>query len=204
MPNPGHIEKLLVGAGRAAVEALPEASRAVEASGFAMPRINPGSSFWQRRLNGTSDFLFGYRPIETVKQRFAQGGLFGRGGILRGSLAFHPDFEKVRAEHGLLAAVKAQPMHAFTGALGNTFTTGIPAYAAYKHHQQGQPIGRDIVEGLTFTAAQPFMLATTPILHAAHAVTDPFLQKPKLPPISQPRELPPADYNPESAARFNG
>ena len=117
--------KLLVGTEKLAPEALQTARKYVSRTG----RINQGA-LGNRRLLG--DLLIGQKgTMDALKARFAQGGIFGPGGLVGGELALDPRFKK------LIKSYKSTPRGAYildpyTGrnisrarATGKLFTKGL-------------------------------------------------------------------------------
>lgn len=99
----------------------------------------------RRALVGAKNLAFGDAPLTVLKQRAQQGGIFGRGGLIRGDLSIDPDLERA------YRAFKANPnLHTGGGlvarggmdAFGKTMSYGMPAYGVYEAATQPLPEGQ--------------------------------------------------------------
>lgn len=99
----------------------------------------------KRLLMSAKNMAFGDAPIEVLKQRAQQGGVFGRGGLLRGDLSIDPDamraYKEFRANPSLGTGVSLG-MSGGMDAFGKTMSYGLPAYGVYEAATQPLPEGQ--------------------------------------------------------------
>jgi hypothetical protein len=100
-----------------------------------------------------------------LKQRFVQGGLAGKSGLIRGQLAPSANWTSAAQQHGgYLKALGHKPgllVDAGGAATQYGMMAGIPAYTTYKAMERGDNagVGRALGEGLGWFAAAPFNFA---------------------------------------------
>lgn len=182
----GPIRRLLIGEGPAALKAMERPI--ISASGAYVPTHPPREGV-SAFLHGLKGMLVGEQPVAQVRQRFIQGGVFGRGGLLHGPLAWDPAFSKAVEQHGWVGALKNPKtrMAAIEGTLSAgiqpAMFVGLPAYGAYRATQRGKSPGAAIGEGLGFAAAAPFGAASNIAGLGLGRVGEHFLPAPELPSI---------------------
>lgn len=168
--GPGLFRRLFFGAGSSAV---PTAGRLVTPGGGLMQKTIEGlykgptlKSMWaDKSLKGVGswakDVTWGTAPVTVLKQRLAQGGVFGKGGVLRGTLAPSKEFGDEIARHGLGKAILHNPGKALGYGVGTGFTLGFPAYGVASDISSGdyKHIPMSIASGLAWPIAEPFGLA---------------------------------------------
>ena len=112
------------------------------------------------------------RAGHILRSRFELGGVAGKGGLFRGSLASSPQFarawQKLRSGHSSGWSGKNLGRVALGGSgqlLNQGFMLGLPAYGAYNILRGGQPgvdksegIGSTLGSGLGFMAGMPLGL----------------------------------------------
>jgi hypothetical protein len=172
------LTKLLVGSEKLAPEIQSSVRKYVSETG----RIDP-SALGKRRLMG--DILIGQKgSLDAVKARYAQGGMLGPGGLVRGELALDPKFKELvknfKASKGsgkvlnpysgeLVSKSKATQMLATKGigqGINPLFLLGFPisdiksSLDAPSHEQHGGASGvlGALGSGLGFAAAAPLGL----------------------------------------------
>ena len=155
----------LLGRGRAALTAASRAAPIITETGAYIAKEAPELTnptildrLKQVGLNAKG-LIGGEQPIDVWKQRFAQGGVFGRGGLMHGSMAFSPEVYNHIKTHGWRSALKNKP-GALLGNLSNpALTVAVPAYAAYRAKQRGEGIGGIVGETIGYGVGAPFGVA---------------------------------------------
>ena len=151
MPSAAHLlKKILLGSGHSTI---PAAERLINQVGHLdikeVLKKHPEAMhpIWSR--------LFGIKPKQILKQRFAQGGLVGKGGILRGPIGLDPEFFKVQKEKGLQAAFKEVPGQ--VDAFFNTIPLMTAAYGVGKSiaNEDYRDAGTSTTKNIGRLAAQP-------------------------------------------------
>ena len=135
----GALSRILFGNKNLTKEQLRAIRQYVSKSGF--EKLDPSKGFIRGALLGA-----GKSPLKTVSSRFRQGGLLGRGGVLRGELAFNPRFfqssKRIRRGKGTLQDYGRVAMHGGGGALSAGLLLGFPGVAAY-NALSGPPTGTE-------------------------------------------------------------
>ena len=157
LAGPGLVRRVLFGAGR---NALSAAERPIITASGAVDHLaagrGPARQGLKKFLHGALTTLTGDRPIDQLRQRFIQGGVVGRGGVMHGSLAFDSKLVEDVKQLGLLRGMKANPAGAINSVINPSFILGIPTYAGIKAHERGESPARAIGEGLGFAVGAPF------------------------------------------------
>lgn len=180
--------KALVGAAES-----PMANRIVNESGAVDPHMVENIYHDTKGVkNVLRNLAVGSHPIETLKQRFQQGGLVGKGGIVRGAAAADPEFSKAVKQHGLLKGIKEQPFGALSSVTGPGFLLGMPAYDAVKsiHRGDTESAAGAVGDVAGWSAGMPFGLAgAVPATAIKDLIKAPFKKKqPSMPQIAGPIE----------------
>lgn len=128
----GLVQSLLMGHGPQVIDA---GKRLVSPAGAVLDEVlkakrTPPTGAVSNILGETKRLLVGERPGEILSQRMDQGGLFGKGGVIRGSMAYHPDFVNALSQRGLGSAIKEHPKRFIGGTMNNAFGVGFPLAAA--------------------------------------------------------------------------
>lgn len=203
-PRAGLIKSILLGQGRAALE-----------QAVAKPLVSETGAFAAEAekgvLNKIKHVFMGDRPLQQTKQRFIQGGLLGKGGLMRGPLALdHGMVQSMRQHGGYVNALMKDPGTMVPGTLTApvqpAFLLGIPGYAAYKAHQRGESMGGPLGEGLGFMAAAPFGMAGILAAKAGKRVGEQILPSSPPPPIQsvETSYVPYDAYMAEKSAEVKG
>lgn len=163
LPKTGLVRGLLFGQGRRALESAERPIISATGALMGADKSTKGG-LGTRLINGVKEMAIGRHPITQTRQRFIQGGLLGKGGLIHGPMALDPEFVSLmQREGGFMGAMKRDPGTAIAGGIGAavtpTFFAGLPAYSAYKAHQRGESMAGPIAEGLGFTVAAPFGIA---------------------------------------------
>lgn len=180
-PRAGLIRSMLLGQGREALERAVAKPLISETGAFAAPSE-------KGVLNKVKHIIVGDRPVQQTKQRFLQGGLVGKGGVLRGPLALdHALVQSMQQHGGYFGALRHDPGTVIPASIAApvnpAFILGIPGYAAYKANQRGESMGGPLGEGLGFMAAAPFGMAGILAARAGHHIGEQMLPAPRPPPI---------------------
>ena len=125
----GLLRRILLGAKQLSPDKLREVRKHVIPSGW-IP-YDPNRGWIKSMLLGHSK-----HPLKSLQSRFRQGGIFGKGGIVRGELAFNPElFERVKRIKGGTATWRDYPGvlgHLAGTGLSTSFLVGMPAAATYE------------------------------------------------------------------------
>lgn len=158
----GVVKRLLFGAEHIPAHELAGMRKLVTESGYMLP--GPDAKGFIPKAKG---FLFGgsSSPTGVLKARYRQGGILGKGGILRGEMAFNPEmFEKWKAIRGGDHSLKnygGLVGEAIPGALNVAFGAGLPAAALVGAATGNNSYGDAAAEGaslLGFSLGAPFGL----------------------------------------------
>lgn len=127
---------------------------------------------------GAEELVQGERGLEALKLRFQQGGLVGRGGIVRGAVALPSDLSDSFAQHGLVGSTLRNPIRMPLNLLERGLLLGAPVYQAYQAYPTEGIAGvvREAVRGAIFIAAYPLGLVGA---GAAYLATDYLLPRPE-------------------------
>lgn len=135
----GALSRILFGNKNLTKEQLRAIRQYVSKSGF--EKLDPNKGFFRGALLGA-----GKSPLKTVSSRFRQGGVLGKGGVLRGELAFNPRFfqssNRIRKGKGTLQDYKRVALHGGGGLFNAGLILGFPAAAAYTA-LSGPPTGTE-------------------------------------------------------------
>ena len=130
----GLLRSLVTGRGPAAI---PEAKRIISPEGARdIEKITaqlPVEGMTDKVRLGLKHFFLGLKPLTTTAQRFRQGGLVGRGGVMRGPFAYDPRFAEVRQLKGFREAMLAHPGKFMSSTARQILAGAVPAYSAYKY-----------------------------------------------------------------------
>jgi len=174
----GLIGKLLFGAGE---KAIPAASRIVSSTGRVMESALGKSPKFLEAIRGKQlgtwarHTFIGRSPIKVLGQRIRQGGILGKGGLLRSTVAMPEELAKSVAQHGYLKGMLRNPGHALGWGVGTGLVAGFPAYGVYQDISAGNysHIPKTLLSGATWAIADPFsMVAQIPVLMGAEAALD--------------------------------
>lgn len=100
---------------------------------------------WRNHISSTADVLVGHRPLEVIRQRFAHGGLVGKGGVLTADIL--PDADLRRGVIG----TKNKLMQGDIGGALKAAPLGLaPMYAANLYWGYGGPV-RDASDAISAT-----------------------------------------------------
>lgn len=202
LSGPGLFRGMLFGGGRRALQAAERpiitATGALDSMVKAGPKPKSGVG---RVLQLIQHQLMGDRPMTQLRQRYIQGGVAGRGGLIHGAVALPDEYARSIKQHGVLKASLKNPLMPVVAGAGAAGMVGLPAYAAYRAHQQGESVGRPLADGLAFMALSPLgPLGIIPAQLAGHLGE-------KALPGRAPPQLPPMSFNevpPELAAEKIG
>ena len=100
---------------------------------------------WRNHLSSTVDVLVGHRPLEVIRQRFAHGGLVGKGGVLTADIL--PDADLRR---GVINTKNKLVQGDIPGALKAAPIGLAPMYAANLYWGYGGPV-RDASDAVAAT-----------------------------------------------------
>lgn len=110
---------------------------------------------------------FGQNPVRIIKERFDQGGLVGKGGVLTGDLAIDPDarraFRRLQESGGKNRSAWVDlAMHGGQDAATKGLTYGLPAYGIHKAisepgtNDQGERVGGELASLAGWGVGAPF------------------------------------------------
>ena len=109
----------------------------------------PPTGFIASHLQNLKHILTGNHGLDVLKQRFQQGGIAGRGGLVHGAYALSPgtvnikNFPRLFKEQGVLNTLKQHGGDALVGSVGDAANLGwmaaLPAYGTYKALERGDP-----------------------------------------------------------------
>lgn len=141
---------------------------------------NRGSA-WRRGGTLAKNVLFGDRPLDVIRQRYARGGVLGRGGVVWGDLGMSPDMARAYKDFRAggqqgKGSIARMAMHGLNDVVMNkTMSYGIPAASVY-HAATADPeeqagsqalnIATPIAETTGWGAATPFGMAGGSLLAA--------------------------------------
>jgi hypothetical protein len=130
----GLIRSILAGRG---TSAIPEAQRIISPTGARdLEKITaqlPIKGMTDKVRLGLKHFVFGMKPLTTTAQRFRQGGLVGKGGVMRGPFAYDPRFAEVMKREGFAEAALQHPGRLASSTARQLMAGTVPAYSAYKY-----------------------------------------------------------------------
>lgn len=166
--NKGPIGSLLFGEGRQALlHPIISSTGAVDSRLLeAVHPPGPRGNLLARAAKGLKHTLVGDHALDVLKQRFQQGGVLGKGGVLHGAAALHPEMVEAynaqpSAAEGLKEILRKHKMNASSGLINAAFLTGIPSYAGYRALERGDPgeAGRILGDTLGYAVLAPAGLA---------------------------------------------
>ena len=124
----GAVKRVLFGNKSLSPKALEEVRKSVTPSGW-IP-VDPDRGFIKSLLLGHAK-----NPLQAIKSRFQQGGVLGKGGLIRGELAVNPElFERINRIKGGTARWTDYPMvpgHLLGTAANAGFMVGLPAVGVH-------------------------------------------------------------------------
>jgi hypothetical protein len=148
----GFLKSVLFGRKNLSPEALGRIRKIVTESGYALPQEYKTQGGIGRTVFRT---MFGEGPnrLNILKARMQQGGLFGKGGVMHGDIAFDPEFfesiKKFKEGDRSLKRALSIGGHGLTGGLNVAFTAGLPLATAASY-LKGDSTGADVAsEGLS-------------------------------------------------------
>ena len=154
----GLLSRILTGNKNLSKAQLREIRQYVNKGGY--EKFDPNKGFFRGLLLGS-----GKSPLKTVKSRFQQGGVLGKGGVLRGELAFNPEFYRSakRVARGKASGKDYLKTLGYGagGALNAGFLLGFPAYAGYQlltdpnPKSPGATMGMELGTSLGYLAGGP-------------------------------------------------
>ena len=167
----GLIRSFLTGRGP---DAIPAAQRIITPKGgldfAAIERVSPPLKGLSHKVSrGILGYLFGVKPLTVYQQRIRQGGMFGPGGVIGGSLALSKDVADAYAQGGARNAFLRHPIAFPAEVAERALLVGAPLYAAQKA-MQNDDVGGALREGLrggAYVAAGPFGLVGSKAVYKA-------------------------------------
>lgn len=215
----GLIGKLLFGAGE---KAIPQAARLIGPTGRILEKALPKTPGFMEALKSkqlgqigkwAKGFFWGKAPTQVLKQRMMQGGVLGKGGILRSMTAMPEELARDVKQFGFMRGLAKNPKSAMGWGAGLAFTAGYPLYGVYSDVSTGNfsHIPKTLISGAAWGVAEPFsMLAQLPVSMAAESAADTAYESgikklksaftpkpPSLPKIPKPPKLPSAPKLPK-------
>jgi hypothetical protein len=158
------LKSILVGRKNIDPAEMASIRRIITDTGFAKPQDYTTEGRFGRKVFRT---LFGYGPnrMDILKARMRQGGLFGKGGVVHGDIAFDPalfdHIKKFKEGDRTFRRALSIGGHGLAGGLNVAFTAGLPlaAAAAYlKGEAPASEVAAESLSSLGMSIGAPFGL----------------------------------------------